>query len=421
MVCSRIRHMRQALALALIAGFLFVPDATCGASGLAPGRTTYLTIPNVPGPNAVYLPTNTATGRTWPLLVHYHGADGRANVETWRRYTRGRDWVLLGMEYSERGARRRSPQQQRRTLAAESRNLHRAVAFLAEEVGIDSDRIYLAGFSKGGWWASMLGEYEIERIAGMIILGAGRPRTERALPRELNGKPIYIGVGSEEINWMPARRAAVVYRRMGARVSFEEFAGLGHAVPDHAPGLADWLEAAGPLHAGRRRPATEEALVDWYRTAYASALQETNGILQHRVLLQLATNAKLALCGSTARRQVARRLKQLRAENDVAVDWMTQQRLDELLWKEFKMDTLDDMQAVVDGLRGLAKEFPDTPSGARAGAHAERVEAALTESREATDAARDRAAREAAEKESRAAGRDRLKGTTRRIRRIESE
>ena len=413
MVCSRTGHIRQAFALALAGGLLVVPDATGGESRLAPGRTTYLTIPNVPGPNAVYLPTNTATGRTWPLLVHYHGVDGRANVETWRRYTRGRDWVLLGMEYRERGSRG--------TLAAESRNLHRAVAFLAEEVGIDSDRVYLAGFSKGGWWASMLGEYEIDRIAGMIILGAGRPRRARALPRELNGKPIYIGVGSEEINWMPARRAAVVYRSMGAGVSFEEFAGLGHAVPGRAPGLADWLEAAGPLHAGRRRPATEQVLVDWYRTAYASALQETNGILQHRALLQLATNAKLALCGSTARRQVARRLKQLRAENDVAADWMAQQRLDALLWKEFKMDVLDDMQAVVDGLRGLAKDFPETPSGARAGAHAERVEAALAESREATDAARARVAREAAEKESRATDRDRLKGPTRGIRRIESE
>lgn len=95
------------------------------------------------------------------------------------RYTGGRDWVVLGMEYHERGLHRRSSAELRAALVAEGRTLHRAVSFVTREVRVDPRRVYLAGFSKGGWWTSLLGEQEVDRVAGMIIPGAGRPPDAR--------------------------------------------------------------------------------------------------------------------------------------------------------------------------------------------------------------------------------------------------
>lgn len=96
----------------------------------------------------------------------------------------------------------------------------------------------------------------------------------------------------------------------------------------------------------------------------------------------------------------------------MALEWIARQRLDELLWQEFNLDSLDAMQALLDGLPGLAEEHPDTPAGMLAGAHAGRMEPALAASREAT---------EAAEEESRATERHRLEGSSRGIKRLESQ
>ena len=61
------------------------------------------------------------------------------------------------------------------------------------------------------------------------------------------GKPVYIGVGERDMNLEVAKVSVDAYRGLGANVTFEIYAGLGHEADSHSKVLADWFLGSGPL------------------------------------------------------------------------------------------------------------------------------------------------------------------------------
>jgi poly(3-hydroxybutyrate) depolymerase len=67
---------------------------------------------------------------------------------------------------------------------------------LVKRAGLDQRRVYVAGFSKGGWVSGLLLQKE-RWLAGAAILGAGHMYPLEAVPKPFGHEvPIFVGVGS---------------------------------------------------------------------------------------------------------------------------------------------------------------------------------------------------------------------------------
>ncbi|MEM1297560.1 MAG: hypothetical protein AAGH89_19490, partial [Verrucomicrobiota bacterium] len=94
------------------------------------------------------------------------------------------------------------------------------------------DRLYVGGFSKGGWIASTLAEAYLPDLAGVILLGAGKtPFTVKTPMSRRGGRALYIGVGQLEINFPYGMRAIKHFSGLGFKVTFDGYPGLGHSIP----------------------------------------------------------------------------------------------------------------------------------------------------------------------------------------------
>ncbi len=197
----------------------------------------------------------------WPAIVYYHGTHGRPTIDLVRRATGGRDFVLVGMTYVQRGRFLQSEE----GIAAELVQLTELKKVLVGKHQVDPARIHVAGFSKGGWFASLLLERD-RSLAGGMVLGAGVFHSRQApeVDRFDGAKQIYIGVGRRDGNYPQSLRALVHFRKLGAEVILEAWPRTGHAHPDKVPlGMAQWLrlQAHGSPDGGGRGLPPEAS--DW--------------------------------------------------------------------------------------------------------------------------------------------------------------
>jgi predicted esterase len=58
----------------------------------------------------------------------------------------------------------------------------------------------------------------------------------------MQGKPVYIGAGEKDMNLAAAKKAAEDYKRVGTKVTFEQYREQGHiCTPPNPQKLYDWL------------------------------------------------------------------------------------------------------------------------------------------------------------------------------------
>jgi phospholipase/carboxylesterase len=124
---------------------------------------------------------------------------------------------------------------------------------VADSMGADRGRVYLAGFSQGAMLTLAIALTEPEKIAGAAVL-SGRlvaaVRDNHASPERLRGFPILVTHGTDD-HQIPVRSAHDIrqaLKPMGVAVDYHEFES-GHYISDFNVGVLDqWL---------RRRLATK--------------------------------------------------------------------------------------------------------------------------------------------------------------------
>jgi phospholipase/carboxylesterase len=117
---------------------------------------------------------------------------------------------------------------------------------VAESMGADRDRVYLAGFSQGAMLTLAIALTEPEKIAGAAVL-SGRlvaaVRDNHAAPERLRGFPILVTHGTED-QQIPVRSAHDIrqaLKPMGVAIDYHEFES-GHYISDFNVGVLDqWL------------------------------------------------------------------------------------------------------------------------------------------------------------------------------------
>ncbi len=365
-----------ATAVACAAGLALAEAGAADAP--APGAEFELEIAGVAERAVVRVPDNYDAAREWPAIFFYHGMNGHPTVHPLAGLTDGRDFVLVGMPYVDPEPKSRTPAAHEAYLKQELDAFRRAREDAAKRVRIRADRVFLGGLSMGGWTTTQLGEREMPRLAGLIVLLAGRMRTMPFPAVPFRGKPVYIGTGETDANLPAARRAAALYRSLGARVTFEEYAGLGHAAPRENPGLKAWLDAQGRL-AGAGTNAADE-LRGWLDARIAAAAAETEPVRRYLAWRTAWDDPRLPLLGTAGEARLREMIPQFASDPAVRSERAAEDELDRLMVADLKVRRLEELRAVRDGLARLVAQHPDTRAGRTAVRELEWVATALEKS-----------------------------------------
>lgn len=310
----------------------------------------------------VYVPANYTPDHQWPLILFYHGMGGSPTTDCMARHCEGKDFIIVGMSYCETQESQMTAEQQALYIEKERKNFSEAIAWVNANLSLDPSRVFLGGISKGGWTTSFIGERELKRLAGMIILLAGRQRGAVLGPQKMDGFPIYIGVGETDPNLLPGVHAAGFYRHCGADVSFEEFAGVGHQEPSKAARLTQWLEAYGPLSHPWLDATTKDSKKAEYKKAYESVLAIADKATACRELRALLDDPRLVVaCGAPTVKAIDLKLTALAQSDAAAGKALAAERIFyDLVWKEWNMKTFQDSQAIVEGYSRLSQAGSQT-------------------------------------------------------------
>lgn len=219
----------------------FLALASVCLAGSARAEWIELPWPAVGATLPIWKPDDFDATKRYPAIVYYHGAGGQPNAEFMHQMTGGKDFVLVGMTYRHKGAVEYGEQE-----IADGLGLLNALKkTLVGSLAVDPERIYVGGFSKGGWHAAMLLDRD-RTLAGGMILGSGILAEQGAAPKFTDDTPIYIGCGRFDGNYPQALGAFVYFKKLGAEITFETWPDVGHERPKVDPeGLRQWLKIEG--------------------------------------------------------------------------------------------------------------------------------------------------------------------------------
>ncbi len=204
-----------------------------------------------PGDSALCLfslPDNYDSKQTWPLLVAMHGCGSGAAPyhDLWRETARERGFIIATPQGGEQAAGAYGWCWGR---DAEDR-VRGSIDHLLHLVNIDTERIYLAGFSQGGGLVYDIGLKYPSVFRGLAPLGARFPSE---LPGAVSGaserpsQRVYIGRGELEPGWEGAETIVAALTERGCSVEVHRYSGVEHSLPEPATDelarILDFLEA----------------------------------------------------------------------------------------------------------------------------------------------------------------------------------
>lgn len=216
----------------------------------------------------VYVPSDYTQEKDWPVIFCYHGQSGQPTTWPFRQVTEGKGFIVIGMGYAEGGEGKMTRSQYINYVKRERRSILEVVRYVRKRLRVDEERMFVTGYSKGGWHSSLMLESSPRVWEGAVIFAAGRSRyvslvTSPANKKALQGKAIYIGAGEKDVNMSAARKATTYYRRLGAEVTFEEFKGKGHSFdPAESQILRDWLVTNSSVKDTKSSRSDEESDAD---------------------------------------------------------------------------------------------------------------------------------------------------------------
>ncbi|UCE99481.1 MAG: dienelactone hydrolase family protein [Planctomycetota bacterium] len=213
----------------------------------------------------VYVPTSYADDCNWPVIFVYHGMNAQPTTWPFRQATHGKGFIIIGMGYVPQEKGKMTKSQYVNYMGQERRSALEVKRQVSKHLKIDENRLFVGGFSKGGWHGSAMIESSPKVWAGAVIFAAGRSRSVNlisttAAKGALRDKPIYIGAGEKDANLHSAQKAAQYYKRLGAKVTFEEFKGCGHGFdPTGSDVLYNWLIANSAVEDDKSDETDEKA------------------------------------------------------------------------------------------------------------------------------------------------------------------
>ncbi len=183
----------------------------------------------------LFIPKDYSADRSWPIVFCYHGLGGKPTTSPFKATLQGQHAIIVGMGYHEetyKGVR-----------FLENKDLEifdYMFETLSKRLSIDTSKMYVGGFSKGGWYACGFINCRPEQFAGAVILAAGKQNAAKHEPA-MRGKPIFIACGDKDNKYLGhARNVADYFRSLSANVEYQQWPGVGHTMGNHDK-LGQWL------------------------------------------------------------------------------------------------------------------------------------------------------------------------------------
>ena len=295
----------------------------------------------------VSVPKNHDVSQNWPAIFYYHGTNGSPHVRLMRSHAGEDDWIVVGMSYVQRGAFQLTPD----GMAAEMRVLNEVRAQLKEKINLDQARVYVSGFSKGGWMSDLLLQKD-RSLAGGAILGAGHlHQVEESVLPFSEKIPIFIGVGRHDGNYPFGLNAVLFFRKLGADPVMEAWPSLGHSMPrGGSRGLKEWLA----LQLGEKPDAASLA------RELEEVLAIESDFERWWELLAFSERPFVKVTEGWVEKAEARRLE-VEKEPSLTREVRILKESRRLLGKELTKKTLQDFEAIAAGYARIVEHAGDSP------------------------------------------------------------
>lgn len=190
----------------------------------------------------VYLPQSYNNSEKWPLILSLHGSGERgSNIEDVKKWgihkllRENDDFPFVVV----------SPQCPMGEIWEMQFN---ALSDLLDEIkndyNIDEERVYLTGYSLGGYGTWNFAILNPEKFAAIVPISGGAISPKRAL--SLKSLPIWAAHGDSDtvVQFEESKRIVDLLMKYNPNIIFKVYAGAGHEVCTTAyeePGLFEWL------------------------------------------------------------------------------------------------------------------------------------------------------------------------------------
>lgn len=320
-------------------------------------------VEGLPQPIELSLPANHDPAKSWPTVFFYHGTGGHPTTQMIRQHTGPKDWIVVGMGYTKPGPFTYTPENLQRELTI----LRRVRDELAKTKGADPKRLYVSGFSMGGWMSGMFLQAE-PSLAGAAILGGGHMHEVKPKPGALPAQtPVFLGVGRNDGVYPFALKAKLFFGGLGADVRMETWEGLGHEFPKGgSPGLKEWFalrDGAAP---------DNDAVEKEYQQ-----ITRQEPLAQWKALLEFRERPFVNAPGQAWPETIKTKLAELEKDPAVLDEAKTYRRHRQLLASEVKAVTLPDLEKVGEGYAVLVLEAGNGSQTALIAADKKRVDGLL--------------------------------------------
>lgn len=221
-----------------------------GTPTVSPGEEVRITAPKTGKTFLLYVPVDYTDERPFPVIFCYHGYRGKATTWPFKQVTKGQGFIVVGMNYATDAYYHKL---RFTTTGPEKIFFDEALGIISTRVNIDQDYIFMGGYSQGGYSTTVLGEQLLDRLAGNIVLGAGRCYVDMNPPAAelIRGHPFFYGVGAlDDPHYPRAKRALQFYTECEADVTFEEWEAETHKLSLQwmtKTKMREWLIAYGPM------------------------------------------------------------------------------------------------------------------------------------------------------------------------------
>ena len=243
---SSVRSVCCSILLLLLLHGAFAADIPT----VLPGTEVRITAPKTGKTFLLYVPVDYTNERPFPVIFCYHGYRGTATTWPFKQVTNGRGFIVVGMNYATDAYYHKL---RFTTTGPEKIFFDEALEIISTRVNVDQDYIFMGGYSQGGYSTTVLGEQLLDRLAGNVVLGAGRCYVDmNPPPAELiRGHPFFYGVGElDDPHYPRAKRALQFYTECGADVTFEAWKDETHKLSPQwmrKTKMREWLIAYGPM------------------------------------------------------------------------------------------------------------------------------------------------------------------------------
>ncbi len=323
-----------------------------------PSRAEWISLP-WPALNAtlpIWKPDDFDSSKKYPAIIYYHGTGGAPDATFIHKATEGKGFVLVGMTYQSRGAFNHTDQE----ISNELGLLGALKKTLTGSLSVDPQRIYVGGFSKGGWHAAMLLDYDRE-LAGGLILGGGVFKERPGPVKFQSSVPIYIGCGRFDGNYPPSLAAFVYFRKLGAEITLEVWPELTHALPEKPPeAMRQWLRLQA------KEPGLGKEATEWIAARLGDITGIENPIAQWLAYDEFNSLPFVKNFGEEAAKVAGERIDDLLKTPTVATEkkWRDESR--RILVRESGDRLLNTLQSASRAHHALAEKAMGTRAGAEA-------------------------------------------------------